>query len=117
MKKLKTTPLDVAEHLRTPEDRALYLEAMIEETNGDPYWIAKALNTIARSEGMTRVARKSKLSRESLYKALSGTRNPGFATIHKVMTALGLEFHVTPITKILTKPRATQRKRGAPALA
>lgn len=95
MGKLITTPYDTAEHLRTPEERAAYLEAMIDETNGDPYWVMKALNTIARSEGMTHVARESGLSRESLYKALSGTRNPGFATILKVMHALGLRLHVT----------------------
>ena len=94
MGKLKTTPFDVADYLRTPKQRASYLEVVIEETDGDPFYVAKALSTIARSEGMTQVARKSGLSRESLYKALSGTRDPGFSTIHKVMTALGLQFHV-----------------------
>jgi len=94
MGKTKTTPYDSADYLRTPEDRALYLEAMIEETGGDPYWIMDALNTIARSEGMTKVARKSGLSRENLYRALSGTTRPEFSTILKVMTALGLQFHV-----------------------
>lgn len=94
MSKLKTKPFDVADHLRTPEERADYLQAMIEETGGDPFWIMNALDTIARSEGMTNVARKANLSRESLYKTLSGKRNPGFATIVKVMSALGLQFQV-----------------------
>lgn len=94
MGKLKTKPFDVAEHLRTPEERAGFLQTMIEETDGDPYWIMKALNTIARSEGMTQVARESGLSRESLYKALSGERNPTFSTVLKVMGALGLQIHI-----------------------
>jgi probable addiction module antidote protein len=93
-KKTITTPYDVAEHLRTPEERAAYLQAMIEEFEGDPKYIMEALGDIARSEGMTRVARKTKLSRESLYKSLSGTRRPEFSTIVKVMAALGLQFQV-----------------------
>lgn len=94
MAKLKTSPFDVADYLNTPKLRARYLEVTIEENDGDPYYVMKALNTIARSEGMANVAKKSGLSRESLYKTLSGTRNPGFATIVKVMTALGLQLHV-----------------------
>jgi probable addiction module antidote protein len=94
MGKTITTPWDSADYLLTPEDRAMYLEAMIEETNGDPYWIMKALNTIARSEGMTGVARTSGLSRENLYRSLSGNKKPEFGTILKVMSALGLQFHV-----------------------
>jgi probable addiction module antidote protein len=94
-KKTVTTPYDVAEHLRTPEERAGYLQAIIEEFEGDPKYIMEALGDIARSEGMTHVARASGVSRESLYKSLSGTRNPEFSTILKVMAALGLQFHVT----------------------
>jgi probable addiction module antidote protein len=92
--KTVTTPYDTADYLRTPEERARFLEIMIEETDGDPYWIMKALNTIARAEGMTKVARKSKLSRENLDRALSGDKKPEFGTILKVMAALGLQFHV-----------------------
>lgn len=97
MGKLKTTPFDTADYLRTPEERARFLEIMIEETNGDPFWVMDALSVIARSEGMTKVAREAKVSRESLYKSLSGKRDPGFSTIHKVMTALGLQFRVVPL--------------------
>jgi len=86
-----TTPYDVAEHLRTPEEMAAYLEACIEEADGDAAFIAKALGDIARAQGMTQVARDSGLSRESLYKALSGERSPSFDTILKVVTALGLK--------------------------
>ena len=89
--KTTTTPYDVAEHLRTPEEMAAYLEACIEEADGDASFIAKALGDIARAQGMTQVARDSGLSRESLYKALSGERSPSFDTILKVVTALGLK--------------------------
>lgn len=90
MPKTKTTRYDVSEHLRTPEEMAAYLEACIEEANGDAAFIAKALGDIARAKGMSQVARDSGLSRESLYKALSGERSPGFDTVLKVVGALGL---------------------------
>lgn len=93
MSKTATTRYDVAEHLRTPEEMAAYLEACIAESDGDAAFIAKALGDIARARGMARVARETGLSRESLYKALSGERNPSFDTILKVVKALGLELH------------------------
>jgi len=72
---------------------AAYLEACIEDANGDAAFIAKALGDIARAKGMSQVARDAGLSRESLYKALSGERSPGFDTILKVIDALGLRLH------------------------
>ena len=87
MTKTRTTRYDVAEHLRTPEEMAAYLEACLEEAHGDAAFIAKALGDIARAKGMSQVARDSGLSRESLYKALSGDRSPGFDTILKVIEA------------------------------
>jgi probable addiction module antidote protein len=93
MTKTKTTRYDVAEHLRTPEEMAAYLEACIEAADGDAAFVAKSLGDIARAKGMTQVARDAGLSRESLYKALSGDRSPGFDTILKVIGALGLELH------------------------
>lgn len=92
MAKTKTTRYDAAEHLRTPEEMAAYLEACIQESNGDARFIAKALGDIARAKGMAQVARDAGVSRESLYKALSGERSPEFETILKVMNALGLTF-------------------------
>ncbi len=65
----------------------------MEEADGDAAFIAKALGDIARAKGMSQVARDAGLSRESLYKALSGDRAPGFDTILKVIKALGLELH------------------------
>ena len=93
MARTKTSKYDVAEHLRTPEEMAAYLEACLEEANGDAAFVAKALGDIARAKGMTQVARDAGLSRESLYKALSGERTPGFDTILKVVGALGLKLH------------------------
>jgi probable addiction module antidote protein len=92
-KKIKTTRYDVANHLRTPKEMAAYLEACLEEAGGDAAFVAKALGDIARARGMARVARDAGLSRESLYKALSGERSPGFDTILKVIEALGLRLH------------------------
>jgi len=93
MGKTKTTRYDIAEHLRTPEEMAAYLEACLEEANGNAAFVAKALGDIARAKGMAQVARDSGLSRESLYKALSGERSPDFDTILKVVEALGLKLH------------------------
>jgi probable addiction module antidote protein len=89
----KTTTYDVAEHLRTPEEMALYLDACIVESDGDAAFIAKALGDIARAKGFAQVAVETGLSRESLYKALSGERNPSFDTVLKVVKALGLQLH------------------------
>lgn len=73
---------------------AAYVEAMFKEANGDAACIAKALGDVARSKGMAKVARDAGLSRENLYKALSGERSPGFDMVLRVMGALGLKLHV-----------------------
>ena len=98
MGRTMTTRFDVAEHLRTPEEMAAYLEACFEEAQGDATFIAKALGDIARAKGMSQIAKDSGLSRESLYKALSGDRSPSFDTILKVMAALGLSLHAQPLS-------------------
>lgn len=77
--------------LRTPEETAAYLEPIFRDAGADGSRIAKALGDIARARGMTQVARDAGLSRESLYKTLSGERSPGFDTVLKVLSALGLE--------------------------
>lgn len=97
MSKTSTTRYDVADHLRTPQEMAAYLQACIEEADGDANFIAKALGDIARAKGMTQVARDAGLSRESLYKALSGERSPEFGTVLKVVRALGLKLEAQPI--------------------
>ena len=96
MLKTITTPWDPADHLKTEDDMAAYLEAALEES--DPALIAAALGDIARAKGMSQVAREAGLGRESLYKALSSAGNPEFGTILKVVAALGLQLHATPAT-------------------
>ncbi len=98
MSKTTTRRYDVAEHLRTPEEMAAYLEACLGEADGDAAFVAKALGDIARAKGMAQVASDAGLSRESLYKALSGERVPGFDTILKVLRALGLKLHAEAVS-------------------
>jgi len=98
MTKTKTRVWDPAEHLITDEDMAAYLEAALQE--GDPALIAAALGDIARAKGMSQIARDAGLGRESLYKALSAEGNPEFATIMKVIAALGLQLHVAPSSTV-----------------
>lgn len=94
--KTKTTPYDVAEYLKTPQDMAAYLDAWLEEAPDDSAGIARALGDVARAKGMTQVAKDAGLSRESLYRALSADGNPSFATVLKVARALGVKLHVEP---------------------
>jgi probable addiction module antidote protein len=91
--KVKTSNYDVAEHLRTPEEMAAYLDAWLEEAPDDVSGIARALGDIARAKGMSQVAKDAGLSRESLYRALSADGNPSFATVIKVARALGVRLH------------------------
>ena len=91
MGKEKTSIWDAAEHLKTEADIVAYLEAALEEN--DPRLITAALGDIARAKGMTQIARKTGLGRESLYKALSPEGNPEFSTVLKVVQALGLQLH------------------------
>jgi probable addiction module antidote protein len=117
MSKTTTTSYDVAEHLRTPVEMAAYLEACLEEADGDAAFIAKALGDIARAKGMAQVAKDAGLSRESLYKALSGERSPDFDTILKVVGALGLKLHAEApggrLRASTSRPRSRTAKRRA----
>ena len=92
MGKTKTVAWNSAAHLKTDEDIANYLEAVFED--GDPALITHALGVIARAKGMSQIAQAAGLGRESLYKALSPEGNPEFATVLKVMRALGLKLKV-----------------------
>ena len=89
----RVTTYDVAEHLRTPQEMAAYLDAWLDEAPDDAVGIAKALGNIARAKGMTQVAKDAGLSRESLYRALSADGNPSFSTVLKVARALGVKLH------------------------
>ena len=95
MNKIETYSWDAAEHLETREDMAAYLEAALED--GDSAVVIAALGDIARSKGMTDIAHETGLGRESLHQALLIEGNPEFATVLKVVQALGLRLRATPI--------------------
>ena len=109
MTKTATAPYDVAEHLRTCEEMAAYLEASIEESDGDAAFVAKALGDIARARGMAQVASDAGLSRESLYKALSGERVPTFETVLRVVRALGLKLSAEALDRDFAGGAAAHR--------
>ena len=92
---LKTTKWDIQDHLKTPKDVAGYLEAVFED--GDPKLIAAALGDVARSKGMTNIARDSGVTREALYRALSDKGDPKLSTLLGVFKALGLQLTATAL--------------------
>ncbi len=87
---------DTADYLETEEDIAAYLKAVLDEN--DPSLLAAALGDIARARNMSQLAKSVGMSREGLYKALSGKGNPAFSTISKVANALGLQIRIEPLT-------------------
>ena len=89
---LKVSPFDPSRHLETEEDILNYLEAAME--GNDPKHIAGALGDVARSKGMSEIARKAGVGRQALYSALSETGNPTLETLMGVLNALGLELTV-----------------------
>jgi len=90
----RTRPWDAAETLTTKEDIAAYLDAVLED--GDPDLWKAALGDVARAKGMSEIAQATGLGRTNLYKALSPSGNPEFATVAKVLKVLGLRLTVTP---------------------
>jgi probable addiction module antidote protein len=102
-----TTRFDAAEYLDTVERQAAYISAALE--TGDPDFVRDALGIVARARGMAEIAKTADLNRESLYKALGGTGNPEFATVMRVLHALGLTLSARPAA---TK-RAPRRRRAA----
>ena len=86
---------DTADCVKNPSEMAAFLDACFDEDPGDGSLIRAALNDIARAQGMSQISRDTGLGRESLYKALGSSGNPEFATIMKVMKALGLKLHAS----------------------
>ena len=93
--KITTSLWDVAEHLETDEDMVMYLEAALED--GNPALISAVIGDIARAKGMSQIAEKTGLGRTSLYKALSPEGHPDFATILKVINALGIRLQAISV--------------------
>lgn len=98
MSKIKTRPFDVANYLNDEEDVAEYMRQVLEE--GDPAELGAALGAIARARGMSDLARDTGLSREGLYKSLSGERAPSTETLFKVLKALGFKLTIAPIAPV-----------------
>lgn len=91
------TPFDAADYLDTLEDVVAYLEAILDDSDGDSAVIARAPGAIARSRNFSQIARQASMSREGLYKALSADGNPSLATVIKVARALGWRVHFEAI--------------------
>jgi len=105
--KANLKPYNTADYLKTADDIAGFLEALIEE---DPALVPAALGDIARAQGMTEVARRAGLSRENLYRSLSESGNPSADTLFKVLAALGIKLHPTieaPAKQSASKTKAT----------
>ena len=92
MSKIKLKAFDVADYLSSEEDMQAYLQVALED--GDPKLLAAALGDIAKARGMAQLAADTGLSRESLYKSLSGERAPSSETLFKVMKSLGFKLSV-----------------------
>ena len=97
MSNIKTRPFDMANYLNSEEEIAEYLRQVLEDN--DPAELAGALGDIARARGMTQLARDTGLSRESLYKSLSGERAPSSDTLFKVIHAMGFKLSVEPLAR------------------
>jgi probable addiction module antidote protein len=94
MKVSKLKKFDATEHLRTPEARAEYLSIVL--ADGDPVEVRDALNLVARAQGMSAVAKSAGVTREGLYKTLGENGNPEFATVLRVIGAMGIRLTAKP---------------------
>ena len=92
---LNTREYHPARYLQSEEEQAEYLKLTCED--GTPSVIAKALGVVARARGITDLSRKTGLTRQALYKALSGEGNPELGTIAKVAEALGFRLAIVPV--------------------
>jgi probable addiction module antidote protein len=100
---MKTSPFDAADYLDSPEAQAEYMTAALE--TGDAEFIRDAVGVIARARGMARIAKGTGLSRESLYKALGKNGNPEFATVMRIVRAMGLTLSARPAGARTSKKR------------
>ena len=92
--KTKLYKWNIEDSLKTPEDRAAYIEAAMEAN--DPEFMSIALGDVAKAEGMSKVARKANVTRENLYRAFAPGGNPTIATVMRVLNALGLTIRIAP---------------------
>jgi len=92
MEKITFEKWDMADHINTKEDVKSYLEAALEEN--DTALLLAVIGDIARSKGMTQIAKDLNIARESLYRSLSSDGNPSFNTVAKVLDNLGFQLSV-----------------------
>ena len=92
--KIETTKFDSADYLDSAEAIVAYLEAYLED--GTPEELRRALATVARSHGISDLARRSGVSRPGIYKALGAGGNPSFETIRSILSAMGLRLTIEP---------------------
>ncbi|TXN50434.1 putative addiction module antidote protein, partial [Methylobacterium sp. WL2] len=111
---VETFTYDTAEHLQTPEDIALYIEAIMED--GDPALLAEAIGVVARARGMTQIAQETGRSREQLYRTLSEKGNPQLDTLMAVLRAIGVRLSVRPIEAVEVPRVASTPISPAPAI-
>jgi len=95
MAKIETTAFDSADYLNTAEDIAAYIDAYLEDSTPEEF--RTALATVARSRGVSDLARRSGISRPGIYKALGRDGNPSFETIRDILAAMGLRLTVQPV--------------------
>lgn len=93
---------EAADKPRTAKEIAVYLETVFERGDTDVYAACKALGYVARTKGMREIAKEIGINREHLYRALSGTSNPRFDTVLKLLHALGVELCIDNIKKVTT---------------
>jgi probable addiction module antidote protein len=103
----KTTRFDAADYLDTEKRQAAYIAAALE--TGDADFVRDALSIVARARGMSEIAKKAGLNRESLYKALGKNGNPEFATVMRIVRSLGL----TLSARAASPSRGAKRRRVA----
>lgn len=103
----RTTRFDAVDYLKTEERQAAYIAAALE--TGDADFVRDALGLVARARGMSAIAKKAGLNRESLYKALGATGNPEFGTVMRIVGALGLTLSAQPATN----GQVPKRRRAA----
>jgi probable addiction module antidote protein len=103
----KTTRFDAADYLDSEERQVAYITAALE--TGDADFVRDALGIVARARGMGEIAKNAGLNRESLYKALGENGNPGFATVMRIVRAMGLTLSARPAAA----RRTSKRRRAA----
>ena len=110
---IKTAPFDAADYLKSKASIAIYLDEVLKDD--DPVFFQKALGTVARAFGMHQIAEMTGTTRAGLYKALASDGNPAFATVQRVVGALG--YRLAVVGKSAPRKARAPRAVGAPQAA